>query len=331
MLVFYSCSITSDNPILGDEHTAFEWIDTNAAKPINMPSFYWNACAQEEHAPPSPNYAPMEATDYPLLTGNKDRQRLTLTSEIYNPATTEFLRSFTPSHGRILDVGCGHGQIAQWPAAHSPETAVTGLDNSPEQLLAAESSALAAGLGNIEFRQGDLTDLAKIFRSAPTFELITCRFTLLHIVRRDSAIRALLDLLTPSGTLVIEEPSLDSLFCVPRLTAFEQANAAIKAYGKTHGIDYDCIGDVWSFVTREDVNIRAARFSQPTIWQKQHKALVGLSFRQFSPRLVSTGILEIEQACRLQRTLDGDYMSDLFISGGLRTLQIAISADGASS
>uniref|UniRef100_A0A173H035 Methyltransferase domain-containing protein n=2 Tax=Pandoraea faecigallinarum TaxID=656179 RepID=A0A173H035_9BURK len=230
----------------------------------------------------------------------------------------------------MLDVGCGHGQITQWLARNHPEATVIGLDNHSAQLATAKSSAHSSGIKNITFRLGDINDLSNVFPPTHTFDLITCRFTLLHIRQRAAAIQTFVRLLTPSGILILEEPSLQSLFCVPRVAGFEHANAAIRAYGKIEGIDYDCIRDIWSLVTGMNVKILGARFSQPTIWKREQKRLVSLSFRQFSPRLVSAGILDTAQAQRIQQSLDDEFMSELVISGGLRTLQIAISKNAVS-
>lgn len=328
LLVFFYCTLPEGRLVLSDEHTAYEWVDLDAEPPHNMPSFYWEFCAQLRNDRNASEYAGAARPEYPLHTGEADRQRLMVTAQVYNAATTEFLRKFLPKIGRILEVGCGHGQIAQWLAYNAPEATVIGLDNDAEQISLARSAASAHGITNLSFRVGDLNDLASLSQFARQFELITCRFTLLHIGQRRPVIEALLDLLTPSGILVVEEPSLGSLFCMPPVAGFEQANAAISAYGESRGVNYNCIEDIWSIITKMNVQIRDARFSQPTVWKKEHKALVKLSFQQLSPLLVAHGILEENQAKRIEQSLDNEYMDDLVISGGLRTLQIAMSVKG---
>ena len=51
---------------------------------------------------------------YPLNVGEQDRKRLEITNAIYNPSTFEFLQPYIPRHGRVLEVGCGHGQVSRW-------------------------------------------------------------------------------------------------------------------------------------------------------------------------------------------------------------------------
>lgn len=128
--------------------------------------------------------------------------------------------------------------------------------------------------------------------------------------------------------MVIEEPSLASLFSVPAVSAFAEANAVMMAYGWRNGVTYDCIEDIWAIVTSLDVSIKEARFSQPTVWKKEHKEVVYLSFQQFRPQLVEQGLIAEKRAEAVAKALTQEFMDDTVISGGLRTLQLAISIRG---
>ncbi|MGY2488399.1 methyltransferase domain-containing protein [Cupriavidus sp. CP313] len=333
LLVFFLCEFTGHALTLSEEHSAYEWIDVATEKPENLPSFYWEFCQNLDcvrmrrlHA--AADMSQQAAATYPLQTGESDRQRLQIMSSIYDPATKGFLRRYLPTEGRILEVGSGHGQIACWMATRSPRSTVMGLDICPNQIDLATSAAQQLGLTNLTFRVGDAIRFPDALRSEGAFDLITCRFTLLHINERTEAIQALLTQLSPSGTLVMEEPSLASLFSVPAVAGFEQANAVMMAYGWINGIDYDCVEDIWSIVTGLDVNVKEARFSQPTVWRKEHKEVVYLSFQQFRPQLIKRGLIDDERAETIAQSLAREFMDDTVISGGLRTLQIALSPRG---
>ncbi|WP_087690869.1 methyltransferase domain-containing protein [Pandoraea sp. PE-S2R-1] len=326
LLVFFYCQYNGQPVVLSNEHTAYQWVDINADRPETLPDFYWSFCKSVDCIASET----ASSTSYPLLTGELDRRRLQITSEIYDPVTIEFLRKYVPSTGRILDVGCGHGQIAQWIAKTSPLSTVLGLDVSANQIALATSAATGSGLQNLTFQVGDVRRLENTLPPNAYFDLITCRFTLLHTDKRAEIIQSLVAFLCPGGTLAIEEPSLTSLFCVPHLQVFEDANAAIVALGKKNGIDYDCIEDIWSIASGLDVDIREASFSQPTIWAKEHKALVYLSFEQFKTELVKQDLLDAGRAEVISRSLRHEYMDDRVISCGLRTLHLALSATGKS-
>lgn len=332
LLVFFLCEFAGQALTLSEEHTAYEWIDISAEKPAILPSYYWDFCqnlasSRVKHSHVG-GLSQEAAPTYPLHTGESDRQRLQVMSSIYDPATKDFLSRYLPDQGRALDVGSGHGQIACWMAISSPQSTVLGIDNSPKQVDLAWSTARRLALTNVTFRLGDVTQLNSIAKSVGVFDLITCRFTLLHIKKRANAIRALLKQLAPGGTLVIEEPSLASLFSVPTVPAFAEANAVMMACGWRNGITYDCIEDIWAIITSLDVNIKEARFSQPTVWKKEHKEVVYLSFQQFRPQLVKQGLIAEKRADAIAQALIQEFMDDTVISGGLRTLQLAISIRG---
>ncbi|MCC7634806.1 methyltransferase domain-containing protein [Stenotrophomonas rhizophila] len=317
LLVFFRCEYTGHAMRLSEEHTDYRWVDLAGEQPTRLPDFYWQACSAAMNRTLAIPASPMQTLDYPLPTGECDRRRLQLMAAIYDPATTEFLLRHLPSEGRILEIGCGHGQIARWMAERSPKAKVLGLDSSPAQIAVAKASE---GSANLDFRVGDITRWAEEHR----FDLIVCRFVLLHLQERAAVLQSLLVLLGSTGTLVIEEPSLSSLFCVPRVPAFEQANAAILAYGRLHGLDYDCAAALWEMLAGLKVEIQEARFSQPTVWSEEHKQVVRLSFQAFSSRLVEAGVLEPAQVAQIVASLVRDYESPAVISSGLRTLQIAV-------
>lgn len=332
LLVFFLCEFAGQVLTLSEEHTAYEWIDIAAEKPAILPSYYWDFCqdfalSRKEHSHVG-GLSQEAVPTYPLPTGESDRQRLQIMSSIYDPATRDFLSRYLPDQGRALDVGSGHGQIACWMASSRPQSTVLGIDNNPNQIDMAWSTARRLALTNVAFRLGDVTQLTNVVQPEGAFDLITCRFTLLHIQKRANVIRTLLKQLAPGGTMVIEEPSLASLFSVPAVSAFAEANAVMMAYGWRNGAPYDCIEDIWAIVTNLDVNIMEARFSQPTVWKKEHKEVVYLSFQQCRPQLVEQGLIAEKRAEAVAQALTQEFMDDTVISGGLRTLQLAISIRG---
>lgn len=95
------------------------------------------------------------------------------------PAGTQFARpadvlhlansNDLPATARILDVGCGQGQVALAFAAGYPRSQITGVDLSPDQIAKARQSAQAAGVRNVQFEAGDWRDFKP---PAATFDLV---------------------------------------------------------------------------------------------------------------------------------------------------------------
>jgi SAM-dependent methyltransferase len=56
--------------------------------------------------------------------------------------------------GRVLDLGCGYGILAQLLAVESSARQITGIEQMAERVAVA--TRVAAGLGNVQFEQGDI-------------------------------------------------------------------------------------------------------------------------------------------------------------------------------
>lgn len=71
----------------------------------------------------------------------------------FNDALLE--ASALSGHHRVLDVGCGTGQIARLAAAHVPSGQVEGIDISAPMVERARAAAAEEGVTNAVFEQGD--------------------------------------------------------------------------------------------------------------------------------------------------------------------------------
>lgn len=86
------------------------------------------------------------AEHYILATGGKDAQCLRLLHEVYGPGTEAAIHRAGLKPGvRVVEVGCGSGNIACWAAEQvGPQGSVVGIDNSPGQIEQARQQARTA-------------------------------------------------------------------------------------------------------------------------------------------------------------------------------------------
>ncbi|WP_166463035.1 class I SAM-dependent methyltransferase [Amycolatopsis acidicola] len=102
---------------------------------------------------------------------------------------------------RVLDACCGTGASAI-PAARlaGPSGRVVGIDLAERQLDRARDKASSRGLGNIEFRQGDLTALEL---AGETYDVVVCVLGVYFAEDVPAALAGLWRAVRPGGTLAI--------------------------------------------------------------------------------------------------------------------------------
>ena len=125
-----------------------------------------------------------------------------------------------PAGNTVLEVGCGTGAQTVTLARNSPGARITSVDVSAASLEEAKARAEAAGLTNVEFRQGDLFALP----FAPeAFDHVFVCFVLEHLSRPLEALIALRGLLRPGGTITVIEGDHGSAYFHPDSDAARDA------------------------------------------------------------------------------------------------------------
>jgi SAM-dependent methyltransferase len=132
----------------------------------------------------------------------------------------EVVRRFAlKGSGRLLDLGCGTGQVTIPLASHVREA--VGVDPELDMLIEAAGCARAAGVGNIRWVRGHAEDLPPTLGQ---FQLVTIGRAV-HWMNRRKVLNTLAGMLVPSGGLVIAGDS-----CLVRpATAWQRAIEAVQS------------------------------------------------------------------------------------------------------
>jgi SAM-dependent methyltransferase len=105
---------------------------------------------------------------------------------------------------RMLDAGCGRGDLALHLARRKPDWSILGLDLDPVKVDRANGIVRRLGLNNVEFRAGRLEDA----RFECEFDLVVSADVLEHIQDDETVIANLCRAARPGGYVLVTSPSV---------------------------------------------------------------------------------------------------------------------------
>lgn len=238
------------------------------------------------------------AEHYILATGGKDVRRLRLLHRVYGPGTEALFRRVGLRDGlRVVEVGCGSGNTACWVAEQvAPRGSVVGIDVSAEQVEQARRQAADRGLRNAEFH---VADAYSPRLPEGSFDLAYCRLVLMHLTRPADALAAMRNLVRPGGLVVCEEMDLGVWLCDPPAEPMTRFFALNTALGERRGENFSLGASLHRL-------FREAGFARPEVGANfalavrgEEKRLLGMTFAEFAPELVSEGLATQEEADRV--------------------------------
>jgi len=244
--------------------------------------------------------------EYVLATGSAAANRLRILHNVYGPGAREVLtRAGIKAGMRVADLGCGTGMVTQLLAELvGPTGEVVGVDYSPEQVKQARH-LLPADVTNVRFVAASATDTGLMRES---FDLVYCRFLLIHLAEPELALREMRDLLKPGGIIVCEDGDLTSAGSQPP-SKLEEFSNLFGALGPKWGVDYTLGRRLFRMVI--DAGFEQPKFmlNQPAFDRGENKRLLELSVAEAGPSFVQAGLLtneELSQTVSEMRRLTED-------------------------
>jgi ubiquinone/menaquinone biosynthesis C-methylase UbiE len=230
--------------------------------------------------------------DYVLATGNAAANRLRILHNIYGPGARDLLLRAGIQRGMsVVDLGCGVGMTTQLLAELvGPTGEVVGVDYSAAQVEQARA-LLPAELSNVSFIEASATDTG-LRREA--FDVVYCRFLLIHLQDPESALREMHALLKPEGIMAIEDGDLTSARSEPR-SKLEEFSNLFGALGPKWGVDYTLGRRLFHLVLNAKFSQVEITFNQPVFAKGENKRLLELSVAEAGPSFVSAGLVSHEQ------------------------------------
>jgi SAM-dependent methyltransferase len=227
--------------------------------------------------------------EYSLATGQAAAHRLAILHQVYGPGTRRLLeRAGIASGMHVADLGCGVGTVtAELAHLVGPGGRVVGIDVSRDQLAQARDR-----LADPIFRHVSFVEASATGTSLPdaSFDLIYCRFLLLHLVQPHQALREMHRLLRPGGIIVCEDGDLTSAGSEPP-SALNLFAELFGRLGPIRSVDYT-LGRRLYHVVRE-AGFRSARitFNQPVFATGDRKRLLEWSVAEAGDAFVQAGLI----------------------------------------
>jgi ubiquinone/menaquinone biosynthesis C-methylase UbiE len=179
--------------------------------------------------------------------------------------------------GRLLDLGCGTGELALPLAAHVAE--VVGVDPEPAMLAEAAAKAERLRVKNVVWIEGSSRDLSRLGpRLAPLRLVVMGRS--FHWMEPDATLAELAGMVEPGGGVVMagepcnvwggERDWQRAVRAVIQRWLGEARRAGSGAYSQTH--------DPWSDVLARSAFSRIEAYSQTYTWQWDIDRITGFLY-----------------------------------------------------
>jgi len=209
---------------------------------------------------------------------------------------------------RVVDVGCGTGDVALIARDLVGDTGeVVGIDREEAPLEAARARARDAGLANVSFSRGDMTEVSE---ALGTFDAIVGRRVLMYQPDSVRAVAKVADVLRPGGLVVFHEhdttmvpAALETMPLHRRVQSWMQETIARE------GADVHMGFHLHNVLTQAGLMVEHVRAEAIVQTPGQPYAVAGI-IRAILPRIVAHGVASEDEIGidTLEQRLDAERL-----------------------
>jgi ubiquinone/menaquinone biosynthesis C-methylase UbiE len=242
--------------------------------------------------------------EYSLATGEAAVQRLTALHRVYSPAGRRILlRAGLKSGMTAADFGCGVGATTRTLAEMVGSSgSVTGVDVSAAQLEQGRNLCDREGITNVIFVEASATATGL---RRDSFDLVYCRFLLLHLVDPAACLREMLAILKPGGLLVVEDGDLTSAGSTPASSLHWFADL-FGRLGPTRGLNYALSNHLYHLVKAAGFPEPDIEIHQPAIARGEDRFLLKWTVEEAAQAFMAAGLVTAPEMNTILADMDRD-------------------------
>lgn len=258
---------------------------------------------------------------YVLARGEEGAYRLRVVNRVHGPDTERLLRTAGLRPGmRVADIGCGVGAVTAWIAREvGPDGEVVGVDIGEEQVRQARETMEAEGIRNARFVVAGAGDTGLPHGE---FDLVFCRFVLMHVPDPVRALREMRDLLRPGGILVCEDGDFTSPFCEPPSPAFDRCFELYSAVGARRGLDFRIGPKLYRMFLEAGFRKPNVALAQPVFARGEEKRLPEWTLQESAPALLEAGLATPEEIDEVVTAMQALAEDESVLFGMARMTQV---------
>ncbi len=172
-------------------------------------------------------------------TTKEEQGRLKLLNSLTNASFIDFLGKSPRdnlNNKRIVDFGCGTGDLVAEIAEMYPKAKITGIEISKAQFEAAVETNQKNP--NVTLINGDVMKSGlKDITSDISFDIIYCRYLLEHVPDPVNVVKEMLSVTKPNGAIKAQENDLANVFYYPEFEGLDKLHNEFCAMQIDHGGD----------------------------------------------------------------------------------------------